>query len=78
MRLKNYGPKGYLVSIDFRVAVCWKRKSRGIHDSNAQVPHGRRQLMRVCLANILDEGLRIGRRGRRMNSKVRSDKQGEV
>jgi hypothetical protein len=41
-------------------------------------PHGRRQLTRVCLANILDEGLRIGGSGRRMNSKVRSDKQGEV
>jgi hypothetical protein len=34
-------------------------------------PHGRRQLTRVNSINILDEGLRIGGRGRRMNSKVK-------
>jgi hypothetical protein len=69
--LKIYGPKGYLVSVDFRVAVGWKRKSRRIHDSNAQAPHGQRQLTRVSSANIPDEGLRIEGRGRQMNSKVK-------
>jgi hypothetical protein len=34
--------------------------------------------MRVNSANVLDEGLRIGGRGRWINSKVRSVKQGEV
>jgi hypothetical protein len=57
MRLKIYGPNGYLVSIDFQVVVGWKRKSRRIHDFNAQSPNGRRQLTRVNSANILDEGL---------------------
>jgi hypothetical protein len=71
MRLIIYGPKGYLVSVDFRVDVGWKQKSSRIHDSNAQDPHGRCQLMRVNSANVLDEGLRIGGRGRRMNSKVK-------
>jgi hypothetical protein len=71
MRLKVYGPKGYMVSVDFRVAVGWKRKSHRIHDSNDQAPHGRRQLTRVNSANVLDEGLRIRGRGRRMNSKVK-------
>jgi hypothetical protein len=71
MRLKIYGPKGYLVSVDFRVDVGLKRKSRRIHNSNAQGPHGQRQLMRVNSANVLDEGLRIEERGRRMNSKVK-------
>jgi hypothetical protein len=32
--------------------------------------------MRVNLTNVLDEGLRIGEVGRRMNSKVKSVKQG--
>jgi hypothetical protein len=58
--LKIYGPKGYLVSVDFQIL-----------DSNAQGPHGRRQLTRVNSANVLDEGLRIGGRGRQMNSKVK-------
>jgi hypothetical protein len=71
MRLKIYGLKRYLVTIDFRVAVDWKQKNRRIHDSNAQGPHGRRQLTRINLANVLDEGLRIRGRGRRMNSKVK-------
>jgi hypothetical protein len=71
VRLKIYGSKGYLVSVDFRVAVGYKQKSRQIHDSNAQSPHGRRQLMRVNLANVQDEGLRIGERGHRMNLKVK-------
>jgi hypothetical protein len=71
MRLKIYGPKGYLVSVDFRVAVGWKRKSRQIHDSNVQSLHGRRQLTRFNSANVLDKGLRIGGRGRQMNSKVK-------
>jgi hypothetical protein len=47
------------------------KKSHRIHDSNAQGPHGRRQLTRVISANVLDKGLRIGGRGRQMNSKVR-------
>jgi hypothetical protein len=71
MRLKTYDPKGYLVSIDFRVAVGWKRKSHRIHYSNTHDPHGRRQLTRVNSANVLDEGLRIGGRGRQINSKVK-------
>jgi hypothetical protein len=33
-------------------------------------------LTRVNLTNVLDEGLRIGEIGRRMNSKVKSVKQG--
>jgi hypothetical protein len=41
-----------------------------------QSPHGRRQLTRVNSTNVLDEGLRIGGIGRRMNSKVKSVKQG--
>jgi hypothetical protein len=69
--LKIYGPKVCLVSVDFQVAVHWKQKSRRIHDSNAQSPNGRRQLTRVNLANVLDEGLRIGGRGRQMNLKVK-------
>jgi hypothetical protein len=71
MRLKIYSPEGYLVSIDFRVAIGWRRKSHRIHDSNTQNPHGRCQLMRVNSTNVLDEGLRIGGRGRQMNSKVK-------
>jgi hypothetical protein len=45
-------------------------------DSNAQTPHGRRQLTRVNSINVLDEGLRIEEIGRRMNSKVKLVKQG--
>jgi hypothetical protein len=37
---------------------------------------GRDLLMRVNSTNVLDEGLRIGEIGRRMNSKVNSVKQG--
>jgi hypothetical protein len=46
-------------------------KSRRIHESNAQSPHGRRQLTRVNSTNVLDKGLRIEGRGRQMNSKVK-------
>jgi hypothetical protein len=49
---------------------CCKRKSRQNHDSNAQVSHSRRQLTRVKLNNAPHLGLRIGGRGRQMNSKV--------
>jgi hypothetical protein len=56
---------------NFWVVVGWKRKSRRIHDSNVQDPHGQRQLTRVNSANVLDEGLKIGERGRQMNSKVK-------
>jgi hypothetical protein len=49
-----------LISVEFWTVVGWKRKSRRIHDSNAQAPHGRRQLTRINSANLLDEGLRIG------------------
>jgi hypothetical protein len=48
-----------------------KAKKPRIHDSNAEGPHGQRQLMRVNLANVLDEGFRIGGRGHRMKSKVK-------
>jgi hypothetical protein len=34
------------------------------------------RMMRVNSTNVLDEGLRIGGIGRRMNSKVKSVKQG--
>jgi hypothetical protein len=71
MRLKIFGLEGYLISIDFQVAIGCKQKSRQIHDSNTQDPHGWRQLMRVNSANVLDEGLRIGGRGRWMNSKIK-------
>jgi hypothetical protein len=37
----------------------------------ASPARGRRQLMRVNSVNVLDEGLRIGGRGYRMNSKVK-------
>jgi hypothetical protein len=47
------------------------KKRRRIHDSNARDPYGRRQLTRVNSTNVLDEGLSIGERGRRMNSKVK-------
>jgi hypothetical protein len=60
-----------LVSVDFRVTVGWKRKSHRIHDSNTQGPHGRHQLTRVNSTNVLDEGLRIGGKRRRMNLKVK-------
>jgi hypothetical protein len=55
----------------FELLLAERKKSRGIHDSNAQDPHGRHQLTRVNSTNVLDEGLRIGGRGRRMNSKVK-------
>jgi hypothetical protein len=35
------------------------------------LPHGRHQLTRVNSANVLYEGLKIGGRGRQMNSKVK-------
>jgi hypothetical protein len=72
MKLKIYGPEGYLVYVEFQATIGWKQKSHRIHDSNAQSPHGRRQLMRFNLTNVLDEGLRIEGRGRRMNSKVKA------
>jgi hypothetical protein len=37
---------------------------------------GRRQLTRVNSTNVLNEGLRIGEIGRRMNSKVKLVKTG--
>jgi hypothetical protein len=48
-----------------------KQNSHQIHDSNAQSPHSQHQLTRGNSANVLDEGLRIGGRGRQMNSKVK-------
>jgi hypothetical protein len=46
-----------------------------ITKSSRRDPHGRRQLTRVNSTNVLDEGLRIGGTGRRMNSEVnRSNK----
>jgi hypothetical protein len=47
-----------------------------IDEAVESIPHGRRQLTRVNSTNVLDEGLRIGEIGRRMNSKVKSVKQG--
>jgi hypothetical protein len=47
------------------------KKSHQIHDSNAQAPHGRRQLTRVNSRNVLDEGHRIGEIGRRINSRIK-------
>jgi hypothetical protein len=70
MRLKIYDSKGDLVSVNLQVALCKKLKSHRIHDTDAQDPHGRRELTRVNSANVLDEELRIGGRGRRMNLKV--------
>jgi hypothetical protein len=55
----------------FVLLLAKSEKSRRIHDSNAQSPHGRRQLMRVNSTNVLGEGLRIGGKGCRMNSKVK-------
>jgi hypothetical protein len=40
------------------------------------VPRGHPQVMWVDSKNFLDEGLMIGEIGRRMNSKVKSVKQG--
>jgi hypothetical protein len=76
MRLKIDDSKGYLDFVDFLIDVGYEWKSRRIHDSNAQDPHGRRQLTRVNSTNVLDKGLRIGEIERRMNSKVKSVKQG--
>jgi hypothetical protein len=55
------------------LSCCWleAKKNRRIHDSNAQSSHGQRQLTRVNSTNVQDEGLRIGGRGRQMNSKVK-------
>jgi hypothetical protein len=39
--------------------------------SSHRDPHGRHQLTRVNLTNVLDEGLMIGGRGRQMNSKIK-------
>jgi hypothetical protein len=76
VRLKIDGSEGYLDFVDFLIAVGYGWKSRRIHDSNAQSPHGRRQLMRVNSINALDEGLMIEEIGHPMNSKVKSVKQG--
>jgi hypothetical protein len=64
-------PKEIWFSSIFELLLAGSKKSHRIHDSNAQAPHGRCQLMRVKSGNVLDEGLRIGERGRRMNSKVK-------
>jgi hypothetical protein len=55
----------------FELLLGESKKSRRIHDSNAQGPQGRRQLTRVNSADVLDEGLRIEGRGHQMNSKVK-------
>jgi hypothetical protein len=69
-------PKGIWISSTSGLMLATSEKSRRIDDSNAQSPHGRRQLTRVNSTNILDEGLSIGEIGRRMNSKVKSVKEG--
>jgi hypothetical protein len=61
-------------SPDFRrVLNCYWLKAKKPSNSWLQRPdpHGRRQLTRVNSTNVLDEGLRIGGSGRRMNSKVK-------
>jgi hypothetical protein len=63
---------------------CARMKERGSDQKwAARSPHGvgidnecRWYLTRVNLTNVLDEGLRIGETGHRMNSKVESVKQG--
>jgi hypothetical protein len=54
----------------FELLLDESEKAR-IHDPNAQAPHGRRYFTRVNSTNVLDKGLRIGGRGRRMNSKAK-------
>jgi hypothetical protein len=68
---KSTVPKDIWFLLTFELLLAGSKKSRWIHDSNAQAPHGRCQLTRVNSANVLDEGLRIGGRGRRMNSKIK-------
>jgi hypothetical protein len=57
--------------LTFGMLLAESEKAVEFMISNVQGPHGRRQLTRVYSANVLDEGLRIGGRGRRMNSKVK-------
>jgi hypothetical protein len=71
MRLKIYGPKGYLVPSTFELLLAGSKKAVEFMIPTPQTPHGRHQLTRVNSANVLDEGLRIRGRGRRMNSKVK-------
>jgi hypothetical protein len=64
-------PKDIWFLSNSELLLAKSKKSRQIHDSNAQSPHGRCQLTRVNSTNVLDEGLRIRGIGRRMNSKVK-------
>jgi hypothetical protein len=57
------------------------RKDRGSWDGQDLLSEGNGErraeaVTRVNSTNVLDEGLRIGEIGRRMNSKVKSVKQG--
>jgi hypothetical protein len=67
----------------FDFFVCresrWPRNTRARMGARAQARLVQSQIgtmTRVNSTNVLDEGLRIGKRGRQMNSKVKSVKQG--
>jgi hypothetical protein len=64
-------PKDMWFPSTFGLLLAKSKKKHRIHDSNAQSPHNRHQLMRVNLANVQDEGLRIEGIGYRVNSKVK-------
>jgi hypothetical protein len=64
-------PKDIWFPSTFGLLLDKSEKSHQIHASNAQGPHGQRQLTRVNSTNILDEELRIGGRGCRINSKIK-------
>jgi hypothetical protein len=51
--------------------LLFDESKKVIESMTPQGPHGRRQLTRVNLYNVLDEGLMIGGRGCWMNSKVK-------
>jgi hypothetical protein len=68
---KSTVPKDIWFPSTFELLLARSKKSDRIHDSNAQGPHGQRQLTRVNSENVLDDGHSIRGRGRRMNSKVK-------
>jgi hypothetical protein len=53
-----------------------RRGSPRLDRLRSRVLAGGKRVTRVNSTNVLDEGLRIGEIGRRMNSKVKSVKQG--
>jgi hypothetical protein len=68
-------PKGIWISSTSRLLLAKSKKAVELMTPMPS-PHGQRQLTRVNSTNVLDEGLRIGEIGHRMNSKVKSVKQG--